>query len=279
MQVHRHTNAAEFLENAQPWLERAEPENNLMIGIARRCADGDLGFDTEPYWASIRGGTEIVGTAFRTPPYHLAVSAMPADAIPLLARDVHEVYGELSGVVGPAVVAEPFARHWTDEHGGTWRTKFRQRIHVLRDVAEIPDLPPGSLRRAEASDEALIMEWMTGFIRDTGIGGQPERFVRPLLAKRAFYLWQDGEPRCVVGRGRELPHGACISAVYTPPSHRNRGYATAAVAALSRLILASGRDFCCLYTDLANPVSNSIYGRIGYSAVRDDLELLFEKDR
>lgn len=57
--------------------------------------------------------------------------------------------------------------------------------------------------------------------------------------------------------------------VYTPPAARGRGYASACVAALSQRVLDDGAHFCMLYTDLANPVSNAIYQRIGYVPVAD----------
>jgi predicted GNAT family acetyltransferase len=60
-----------------------------------------------------------------------------------------------------------------------------------------------------------------------------------------------------------------INLVYTPPDRRRRGYATAAVAALTQQLLNSGSRYCCLYTDLANPTSNSVYRRIGYRPVCD----------
>jgi predicted GNAT family acetyltransferase len=63
--------------------------------------------------------------------------------------------------------------------------------------------------------------------------------------------------------------------VYTPPGRRGRGYATALVAALSAELLAAGRRFCFLYTDLANPTSNRIYQRIGYERVCDSAEIRF----
>jgi GNAT superfamily N-acetyltransferase len=276
--VHRHIDARGFLEASLSWLLKAEPENNLVLGIARRSDEGQFGFSSEEYWATVYDGDEIVGTSFRTPPHHLAVSSMPPSAIAPLAKDVGDVYSALSGVVGPASGAELFARQWTKQHGGRWRTKFRQRIHVLRSVATAENLPTGSLRQMEEPDAGLIREWMNGFVSDTGIAAPPERFLAPLLERRAFFLWEDDEPRSVVGSGRDTPNGACITAVYTPPRYRGKGYATASVAALSTMILASGREFCCLYTDLDNPTSNSIYRKIGYEPVRDDLELVFESD-
>ena len=63
--------------------------------------------------------------------------------------------------------------------------------------------------------------------------------------------------------------------MYTPPELRGRGYATALVAQLSSQLLAEGRRFCFLYTDLANPTSNAIYERIGYVRVCESAEIAF----
>jgi GNAT superfamily N-acetyltransferase len=60
-----------------------------------------------------------------------------------------------------------------------------------------------------------------------------------------------------------------VSAVYTPPERRGRGYASALVAATSQAALADGATACTLFTDLANPTSNAIYQRIGYRPVAD----------
>jgi uncharacterized protein len=57
--------------------------------------------------------------------------------------------------------------------------------------------------------------------------------------------------------------------VYTPPELRGRGYASACVAALTQQLLDSGRRFVFLFTDLANPTSNSIYQTVGYRPVSD----------
>jgi hypothetical protein len=127
------------------------------------------------------------------------------------------------------------------------------------------------------SDEKLVWEWMAGFVRDVGVSAPPTGFVQSLLDERKLFFWDDDGPRCMVAAGRDSPHGACITTVYTPREHRRSGYATAAVAAISRNLLNAGKHFCCLYTDLSNPTSNSIYAKIGYEPVRDDVELVFER--
>jgi hypothetical protein len=47
-------------------------------------------------------------------------------------------------------------------------------------------------------------------------------------------------------------------------------------AGASQRALDQGVRFCFLYTDLANPTSNSIYQRIGYAPVCDVMDWTFE---
>lgn len=276
MELHRSSNANEFLNRSESWLVQSEAENNLMLGIARWLSDQPSDDGSENYWATVSEDGRVVGAAFRTPPYPLAVAMLPLEAVPLLVTDVRATYSELPGVSGPTAVAEEFANLWIDRAGGSWRVDLRQRIHALTAVNELATSVPGRLRRMEPSDAPLILEWMQGFVRETGVPGDAERAARPHLEKRNFYLWDDNAPRSVAAVLRDSPHGACVSAVYTPPIHRRKGYATAVVAALSERLLSSGKDFCCLYTDLANPTSNSIYAKIGYEPIRDDVRVVFE---
>ncbi|HUF72129.1 MAG TPA: GNAT family N-acetyltransferase [Gammaproteobacteria bacterium] len=276
MRIERYVDGGAFLRRSESWLLESEPENNLILGIARRSRDRRLIVEGAEYWATVLDGEKLVGAVFRTPPFPPSVSRMPPGAMPLVIGDIADVYAELPGVVGPRDVARAFAEGWCDRYGGPWRIKFRTRIHVLKSVEAIGDVPAGALRRMDKSDEALILEWMRGFARDAGITIPAENFVLPLLEERKFFLWEDAGPRSIVAAGRDTPRGACISAVYTPPAYRRKGYATASVSALSQMLLSSGKTFCCLYTDLDNPTSNSIYRRIGYVPVRDDMEIEFK---
>ena len=82
-------------------------------------------------------------------------------------------------------------------------------------------------------------------------------------------LWEhDGRVVSLAGHAGETPNGARVGPVYTPPELRGRGYASALTAALTEQLLERLR-FCFLFTDLANPTSNSIYQRIGYRPVTD----------
>ena len=140
---------------------------------------------------------------------------------------------------------------------------------------------PGRMRVSDDGDLDLLVKWMLCFNRDVGMHSHPMDVLRPQVAQRiarqGLYIWEDGgQPVSVAGPSRPTAHGMAINAVYTPPELRGRGYATACVAALSQLVLDSGKEFCTLFADKTNPTSNSIYQRIGYEPVGSFTEYVFE---
>jgi len=82
----------------------------------------------------------------------------------------------------------------------------------------------------------------------------------------------------MASRSRFVQSVCGISYVYTPPALRRQGYASSCVANVSQLVLDQGFTSCALYTDLANPISNSIYQQIGYRPVCDSVELSLDAD-
>jgi predicted GNAT family acetyltransferase len=274
--IERHADANAFLAAAESWLLEAEAENNLMLGIAAHWRERPPA-DPPPYWASVRDANGIAGCACRTPPYHVVLTRMPAAAIALLADDVTAAYSSLSGVSGPTTVAEAFAGAWIARHGGSYSTKMRMRLHELTSVSLTEPLAAGTLRKVVDAELRLASEWMDEFVREVGVPRWEPGWARMLVDRGQLFFWVDGgSPRSMAACVRETRSGCAVNAVYTPAQHRRRGYATAVVAALSDTLLVRGRRFCCLYTDLANPTSNSIYAKIGYRAIRDDVELAFE---
>lgn len=273
--VERHADAERFLAAAQRWLLEAETENNLLLGIALNSR-GRGPEDPPPYWATVRDENGIVGCACRTPPHLLVLSRVPAGAISPLVEDVGRVYPALNGVNGPNEDAEAFARAWIARHGGTSRTRFRMRLHALTRVSFAGDMPPGSLRKATQADLPLAREWAEEYVRDVGLPFAAPEMAQRLIGREQLFFWVDaGSPRSMAASTRETRSGCSINTVYTPPQFRRSGYATAAVTTLSETLLKAGRRFCCLYTDLANPTSNSIYAKIGYRPIRDDVEIEF----
>jgi hypothetical protein len=101
----------------------------------------------------------------------------------------------------------------------------------------------------------------------------------PAPKSRHLMLWEvEGSAVSMAGYAGPTPNGIRVAWVYTPPNNRGKGFAGACVAALSQKLLDDGRKFCFLYTDLANPVSNHVYQKIGYVPVTDATVYSFSEE-
>lgn len=282
LSVRRFEDPAAFRRRAEPWLLRREAEHNLLLGLLRTLETSPELFEPPIYLAAVERDGEVVGCAFRTPPFKLGLTRMPEAAVPGLVADVAAVYAELPAVMGPRLQALRFAGIWCARAGGEPQEGMRQRIFQLDEVVPPADPAPGVLRVAGEDDLELVTRWMEAFAEDAAVTmPAARRLARERVRNGVVFLWEEGEPVSMAAYGGETPNGMRIGFVYTPAPARGRGYATACVAALSRRTLDAGKRFCFLYTDLANPTSNRIYERIGYRPVADvvDVRLGGEEDR
>jgi predicted GNAT family acetyltransferase len=270
-----HTSVQSFAERATPWLLRSESEHNLILGIIEQLRAAPP--TTQPYLATVEEAGNVAGCAFRTPPYKLGLTRMPHGAISLLVEQVAQVYDELPAVLGPAAQARAFAEAWALCKGKNVRVGMRQRIYELREVV-LPPMPSGELRLAGKRDLHVLIDWLDRFAHETRVAApNMATFAAGHIGNKTVFFWEDeGEPRAVALYAGKTPHGVRIGFVYTPPQFRGRGYASACTAMVSQRALDGGNQFCCLYTDLGNPVSNEIYQRIGYTPVCDVLDYLIE---
>ncbi len=277
LHVRRHASARAFRERAEAWLLEREAEHNLLLGLAARLEHTTAGYERPIYLATVERGAEVVGCAFRTPPFNLGFTRLPAEALAPLVDDVAGMYAALPGLIGPEPEAAGIARLWGETRGVVARERMRERIYQLEQVRAPDPPPPGHARLATDGDLDLLVEWVTAFTTEARV---PARDVRALMADYAsagrIMLWDDGGARSMAGAPADTPNGARIGYVYTPPAWRRHGYASACVAALSQRMLDAGRRFCFLYTDLSNPTSNDIYQRIGYVPVGDVVDYRFE---
>jgi GNAT superfamily N-acetyltransferase len=282
MNVERFDDAGSFLARAEPWLLEAEAENNLILAVAHRLlatAPGESAPYLAPYLAVLASGGAVQGCAFRTPPMKLGITRMPRSAIPLLVEDVRRVYGAIPGVLGPVNDAGAFAAAWSEHVGARTVEGMRQGIYRLERVRPPRAFPNGRLRPATPEDRELAVRWSLDFIEEVDVDHRDvETGVSERIAAETLWFWDDGEPRSMAAEGGRTPNGSRIGWVFTPPEWRGRGYASACVAEASRRLLAAGRRFCFLYTDLANPTSNALYQRIGYEWVCEAIDYRFSDD-
>lgn len=291
MQLQRFTDIGEFAARVEPYLLAHEATHCLMLGLLASLQRERSSDDELPYMALVEEPGEIVLVAMRTPPYNLILSliapafeADPSQALTLIGRDVWTRYRDgLPGVIGPASISRLFAERWEQQAATTAHLLLHERVYELEMVIPVTNVP-GSHRRITEADRDLMIRWLAEFAAEAL--GSVERldaaeWVDTFYAtpSRDGYLWEDGGvPVSLVAYGNPTAHGVRIGPVYTPPEQRGRGYASACVAILSQHLLESGRTFCFLFTDLANPTSNHIYQTVGYNPVNDMDVYIFETE-
>jgi predicted GNAT family acetyltransferase len=284
MNYTEHVRAETFLAVAQGALERRESANGLMLGIGLRLVSQPLLYGSQPYMATVESAAGLRIAALMTPPHKLQLYV--EDEHDLAGLDLVAdalLQGELPvpGVMAAQAVADAFASIWCPKTGTNYQVTMRQGIYELRRVVH-PPYPPGEIRPATAEDVELVRQWALGFHQDCfgdDRAKQSMAAAEEAAKKGDLFLWVDGVPTSMAARRRPTPHGEAVSHVYTPPEHRRKGYATAVVARVSQRILDSGKQFCTLYTNLANPTSNSIYQKIGYKGVADVVDVDFTPTR
>ena len=279
MELRRYQDVATFRRDAEPFLVRHEAEHNLLFGLAAALAEGFSWGDQPPYLATVVDGDVVVAAALMTPPHNLVLSLVSPspgpDALAPLAEDLRRLYPALPGVLGPRPASRTFAALWQRTTGQPYQPGTAQRIYQLDAVRPVSPVP-GELREATVAERPLLIEWVMAFNQEIhGAATATNVDARLASTSSGYHFWYDGGPVSLAGYSGPTPHGIRVGPVYTPPEHRRRGYASACVAALSQLLLDSGRRYCFLFTDLANPTSNRIYQEIGYRPVCDVDEYRF----
>ena len=273
MNVRSYPDAAAFLAVAEGPLLREEARNNLILGIADRVRNGRSYGEEPPVYATVDAERELVAAAIRTPPFPLIVYCDDArlDALDPLVDHLLIADPQLPGVNGEASIAAAFAERWAEQSDGRAELDMQMRVYALHQV-ERPVGVPGRMRPARDEDVDLIAKWMLAFHEEAVPGDpptDPSGTVRRFMESGTMAVWDHDGPVSMAGSSRGSVNGATVSAVYTPPEQRGNGYASACVAALCELLLASGKKLCTLYADLSNPTSNKIYQRIGFQLVSE----------
>lgn len=285
MRVERLASPEDLLGRAGPFLLRQEALHCLLLDATAWFPPA--GMDTDPpYIVTVEDLGEVVAVAARVAPFGMIVSdARPAGperttgsierAVLALARDMilHDI--EPISVLGPRVMAAMLARAWGQATGATARLA---REHVVYQVDRGGLRPvhgvPGTAVPVTTTWLDLLAAWVVAFTAEALGGDEPgttpdearARVDRAIAGRgRGVLAWTTGgEPVAMAMYGGPTATGIRITSVYTPPEHRNRGYASALVAATCKSLMDWGKERCFLLADAANPASNRTYRKVGF---------------
>ncbi|MGG4489298.1 GNAT family N-acetyltransferase [Metabacillus idriensis] len=269
-----------FFELAEPFLLKNEAENNLTLGLLgafKRTIPA-----ANVYTAAVEADGELAMTLLMTPPHNLILSfnedVMTENILYETVRTLSMKNVNIPGVVGERKWTAPFAKIWSAETEDRAEIVLEQKIYRLQEVTKLKR-SSGKFALAELDHLPLLTEWMMDFMNYTNeppiTALQAAGRMKQFIAEKSVYLWlEDDKPVSMAKKSRSTKNGICVSLVYTPVDFRGKGYASSCVAELSGLLLKDF-SFCTLYTDLANPTSNSIYQKIGYQPIQDSIMITF----
>lgn len=283
MQAHLYSGAGLFLDAAQGFFRSDPFSANVIAVMTGRIAAGLEADDSGAYlWATLEDhGLRVVGTAMHTPPHSLFVSRMPSEAAAALAVALTDAGRQLPGVNGAVASSAAFAEAWQARTGQASTVVTAMRMYRLGELAR-PRMVTGGAILATAPDHVeLVAGWLAAFHHEA-VPHSPVQDWRDLAERRvadgSIHLWRDGgAPVALAGVSAAAAGVARIGPVYTPSASRRHGYGAAVTAEATAAALAAGAKHVALYTDLANPTSNSIYQAIGYRPDHDAEERAFHR--
>jgi predicted GNAT family acetyltransferase len=228
------------------------------------------------WWRS--AAAEVTAAVLHTPPYPVLLTGLPEHSADALAEALAASGRPLPGVNAQQGDAVAFAAAWSRLTGAGFQEFRRSRLFRLEQLRAPVPLPRGAARVASAADRDLLQTWFDAFTKELAdLGGSGRGTVDDRLSYGGLTLWEaDGAAVSLAGISRPAAGVVRVAPVYTPPDHRGHGYGGAVTAAVSQAALDTGASHVVLFTDLANPVSNSIYRRLGYRPVEDRVVFRFE---
>ena len=213
-----------------------------------------------------------------TPPHRLWLSQMPAEAAVEVAAAMAErsAPGALPGLAGDRGTVAAAAQRWLALRPAEVLSETRAvRMYELGTLST-PAGAPGRARLAAEADGPLLRAWQRAFAVEVD---QPAGDVEAATSGRlgghgALLAWElEGAVVSMAGHTAQVAGMVRVGPVYTPPQMRGRGFGSAVTAAATQHALVAGAQRVVLFTDLANPTSNSIYQQIGYRPGPDFVEL------
>lgn len=285
MKLVKHDNVQDFLINNEELLLKKESFHNLILGLAYSIRDKTIEPTGPLYYSIIDKNNIVIAAALRSHSDRpFIVTEMPPTAVDLLIKDLSESKMNLKAVVGEEVTTTYFKDAWTRLN----QLNFKVNIHLgVYECFEVifPKLIPGELTEANIKHKEILMDYMTGFQRDCFPEVIPDdEYTKKLMErhlnnKSAFLLLSpDKKIVSMAANTRSTINGGTISLVYTPPHLRGKGLASCTVALLAHKIMKDGKKFANLFTDLANPTSNSIYQKVGFVKIGQNIHYDFIED-
>lgn len=268
----------DFYEKYKAFMLQKEAVMQLIF--ANVCAhSGEMSREESFFGACVGKHTTLLFCNCQ--PFNLVVCSVTDDvdkeAVRELALYLIENKLEINGINANKEICDTFINVYTQHTGVALQETLAMDIMELRELNPIK-LVKGTMRKARASDVHLIACWEVAFAKEA-LG--EEQFVKDRIDRvrqkvdmGIIFLFENGDGKIVsmVDAARKLKKGIVFNDVYTPREERGKGYAQTNMFYVSQHFLNEGKEFCTLFVDKKNPISNRVYKKIGYEIVEDNYD-------
>ncbi len=278
MKVVIYDRVEEFLKINEKVLLKKEALNQLILFNAYTNRDKDINKGILFGRVEDRYGISLIFC--NASPYNLLINNLKEkddNAIKALVDYLVENKIDISGINSSKKICEKFIEYYKEKTKCKFHERLAMDVMELRRLNQVT-LPKGYFREAIDKDLDLIIDWHIKFGKEAlNEDMAVENFIEKLVTRirnGAIYIFEDENhvPVSMAAFTKQLKKGISVSLVYSDSSKRGMGYGVAVVYNLSKLYLERGNEFCSLFVDKRNPISNGVYAKLGYKIIEDNFD-------
>jgi predicted GNAT family acetyltransferase len=286
MKVELIASVDEFIATTSAFRAADPLRTNVIGSVALSVSTGRSTYDDYHWWVVRADDGDVVGAAIRTSPFNMILAPMPFEAARALGPSVGRDDDDLPGLSGPKDVIDAFVAGYVESKStGSLRFLSEERRDLLYELEELttPDVE-GLGRPARDEEVERLAVMLIDFFDEVAMNPLSPTDARENIKKSvtagSLYCWEvEGDVAAFAGHAPVVTTESIrlgrVGPVYTPPEYRRRGFGSAVTAHVSRQLLQRGARVM-LFTDAANPTSNSIYQQIGYRLVDEFVQMRFD---
>lgn len=275
IRIVQHKSSSDFLNSCHHWLTENETINHGVLSLASTLTPHNPIYRPPFLFSHVIVNGKIAGCCIYAEPDGVVLSDCTHEIAFVLVEHLRHRIDTPSRIFGPEIPALQLAKLFGELTKASYRIDSRWRIYRLDGSIPSGISVRGYLQIGNLEDSDLVREWGKRYNEERPANVDIQLFLLKKLKDQHLYFWIDGTPKCVATISGVNCSGPRISAVYTPPTIRRHGYASALVHELSNLYLESGSAFITLNTQAGDSVEN-IYKRLGYQAVGEKVSVIFE---
>jgi predicted GNAT family acetyltransferase len=269
----------EFLDTYQEFLERYPVELQLfLINLTDELKMTDRTSSRGAVWQDGKPALLFLDAN----PFNLQLFGLQnSEAVTeTLVRYLTENDIPIKGILGNGEDTDLFKKGYLREKMVTFRKHLAMDIMVLERLNEMK--PRGTIVHPSEEDFEFLFQGIKAFCLDALHEEMDDDTARKkalaFLAEENFYLYknEEGIPVSFAHARLTKDGGSRISMVYTKAIYRNRGYGKSMMHLVSQRLLSQS-NYCTLFVDKENPVSNKVYKDVGYRIIRDSIEYMIDR--